>query len=170
MDSSNALSRVVSRHLAHLHAIARRILGDEDLARDAVQEALVTLWRVGRVPAHTRAWLVRTVVHRSLHVRRSQVRRRHWEERAARESARDVCPLCDPARELENKQLLAALSSAFQRLMPEYRDVLLLREIEGLDYLAIAQRLSVPVGTVRSRLNRAREIVRESLRAEAGAG
>jgi RNA polymerase sigma-70 factor (ECF subfamily) len=165
MDTSGALARIVHPHLSHLHAIAKRILRDEDLAHDAVQEAIITLWRAGVVPERTRAWLVRTVIHRAMHERRTRVRRRRWEGEAAQ--AELDCPLCDPAREAENAELWAAITAAVDGLTAEHRDVFILRELDGLDYQAISERLNVPVGTVRSRLNRARGVLRDALRGQA---
>jgi len=166
MDASGALGRMVHPHLSHLHAIAKRILRDDDLAHDAVQEAIITLWRAGLVPEQTRAWLVRTVIHRAMHERRTRTRRRRWEGEAA-QAELDDCLLCDPGREVENAELLDAISAAIDGLTVEHRDVFVLRELEGLDYQAIAERLKVPVGTVRSRLNRARGFLREALREQA---
>jgi len=164
LDEDLRFAQVLRIHLPRLQAAARRILGDDDLASDALQEALVTLWRLGEVPSHVGAWLMRAVIHRSLHTRRTRDRRLHWEERAGLEML-DRCPLCDPERELERRQLLETLQEALEALSAEYRDVFVLRELEGLDYREIAQRLDLPVGTVRSRLSRARRALRQSLAA-----
>jgi len=149
-------------HVAGLHAIARGIVGSDDLAADAVQETLVCLWRDDVPPPELRGWLVRTVVHKSLHIARAQRRRRRHEEAAS--SARlEPCPLCDPALELEHAELHAELESALNTLSSELRSVFELRQARGLDYAAIARELAVPVGTVRSRLKRARERLAEHL-------
>ncbi|MBY0275836.1 sigma-70 family RNA polymerase sigma factor [Candidatus Binatia bacterium] len=157
-------------HLAVLHRVAERILGCRDLARDAVQEALVTYWREQPAHGHERAWLIRTVIHRSLHERRAQARRRRWESDAVRDAASD-CPLCSPPdHELERRELAASLDAALRALPEEHRTVFLLRELHGLEYDAIALRLSIPVGTVRSRLSRARCALRVALRRNVLAG
>ncbi len=148
------VAAVAHRYEALLRGVARRILGDDDQAEDAVQEALVSLWQTAETPASVRGWLVRTVVHRSLHARRTRDRRRRWEIEAGGQLAAQ-CPLCDPERELDARRELRALRRALDSLSEEYRAVLELREM-GLEYQEIAQRLAVPVGTVRSRLNRAR--------------
>lgn len=68
-----------------LHRIARRILGCDHLAEDAVQETLIALWRESESPAHLAAWLATAVLHRSLHLRRTLRRRaRHEHEAASR--------------------------------------------------------------------------------------
>ena len=112
-------------------------------------------------PPNPRGWLVRTVVHRSLHARRSAQRRRKWEERAGVEWAA-TCPLCDPSEAVEARELERRLSQALDGLSDEHKIVVALRA-EGLDYQEIAERLAVPIGTVRSRLNRAREALRSEL-------
>lgn len=159
---SASLDHAVAPHLNRLLAVAERILGCPDEARDAVQEALVTLWETADIPENLRAWLVRTVVHRSLHRRRGAERRRKWEERAGLEMS-TWCALCDPARSAEGAELRQQLESALRVLSEEQQIVIALRALHGLDYQAIAAELGVPVGTVRSRLNRARAALREEL-------
>jgi RNA polymerase sigma-70 factor, ECF subfamily len=148
--------------LGHLVAVARRILGDEDAAWDAVQEALVSLWLIGEIPTNLRAWLGRAVIHRSLHLARSRSRRRRHEDRVRFErpepSDRD-----DPSRYLEGEELGGFVRQALTRIAPQYRAVLVLHVVEQMDYEAIAAALQIPVGTVRSRLNRSRKALRDVL-------
>ncbi|HMQ23229.1 MAG TPA: sigma factor, partial [Planctomycetota bacterium] len=69
-----------SRHLDRLRRIGLRITGCNDLASDAVQEAVIGLWRLrDDLPDDFAAWLGHAVVHRSLHLRRSALRRRRHE-------------------------------------------------------------------------------------------
>ncbi len=152
------LAELVAPHLAQLTEVAERILGTGEQADDAVQEALVTLWNTRDLPPNPRSWLVRTVVHRSLHARRTAERRRKWEERAGFDWAL-TCPLCDPSETLEAQELEQRLERALAGLRDDQRIVVALRA-EGLDYQEIADRLEIPIGTVRSRLNRAREALR----------
>jgi DNA-directed RNA polymerase specialized sigma24 family protein len=91
------LTEATRPFLGRLTVIARRILVDEDLARDAVQEAMVSLWRETEMPKDLRAWLARTVVHRSLHLARCRSRRRRHEERARFDHA-EISHRDDPAR------------------------------------------------------------------------
>jgi RNA polymerase sigma-70 factor (ECF subfamily) len=158
MDFAEATSPL----FRHLVAIARRILGSEDLAWDAVQEAQVSLWRVGQTPTNPRRWLARAVVHRSLHLARCRSRRRRHEDRArsgrAEGSDRD-----DPARRLEGEDLRRLLEDALARIAAEHRAVLVRNLIEQMSYESIAAELHIPIGTVRSRLNRARLAMRRVL-------
>ena len=157
-------ARAVREQHAGLGRAARRILRCPDAAHDAVQEALITLWLQPPEHGHERAWLLRTVVHRSLHERRTQQRRRHWEG-AAVEALLDQCPLCTPQRELEQREIGALLDRALGALPEPYRAPFLLREVEGWDYVRIASALAIPIGTVRSRLNRARAALRAHVEA-----
>jgi RNA polymerase sigma-70 factor (ECF subfamily) len=156
--------RALREQHAGLGRAALRILGCPDAAHDAVQEALITLWLHPPEHEHERAWLLRTVVHRSLHERRTQKRRRHWEGAAVR-ALLDECPLCTPQRELEQREIGALLDQALRALAEPYRAPFVLREIEGWDYTRIASALDIPIGTVRSRLNRARAALRAHVQA-----
>lgn len=139
---------------------ARRILKCDDLAGDAVQEAVIALWRLESPPPAPRQWLMRTVTFRCLHALRA-LHRRQSHERLGR--VRESCPLDHPPGALMNGELRDCLQNAVDSLQPEFRTVFLLREEEGLDYHEIAVQLSIPVGTVRSRLARARAHLRARL-------
>ena len=81
-DGSAPWHDQVAPHLARAHAAARALLGCDHLAADAVQEALLTLWR-SPTPADLRGWLVRTVVHRARHLRRTLLRATRHEHAAS---------------------------------------------------------------------------------------
>lgn len=148
-------ARAAGPHLSRMASTARRILCDAELAADAVQEALVALWLHDVRPDDPGAWLQRAVTLRSLSLARSRRRLRAHEERARfrrpEGSTRD-----DPAENLERRDLARAVREALERLSPEHREVLTLRDVEGRDYEQTAEALGLPVGTVRSRLHRAR--------------
>ena len=158
-QSQRKFEEQIGPHIPAVRATARRILGDGDDAADAVQEALIALWEIGPVPDHLRPWLIRTVVHRSLHSRRSKLRRTKWEDRGGETVM--PCAFCDPGKELEIRELLKDLENALSALSTDQRRVIELRDLQGLEYTEIAESLDIPVGTVRSRLNRARARVRE---------
>jgi RNA polymerase sigma-70 factor (ECF subfamily) len=152
----------VDPHLRQLLAKARRLLGSEDQAWDAVQETLLSLWKEEEQPPNLPAWLMRTVTHRSLHALRTRARRRKHEERAAAERP-EASRHDDPARLAEVNELRSRMDEAFSGLTPEHREVFRLRQVERLDYETIAGLLELPVGTVRSRLNRSRLAYKEAL-------
>jgi len=159
---SDPFSETVSPHVGRLLMAARGILGSEDLAWDAVQETLLCLWREKTPPLNLSAWLARTVFHRSLHCLRTRSRRRKHEERAAASRLEQDWG-ADPSEVLENREFRSTVERALAKLPDEQRKVFVLRELEQLDYEAIAKVLQVPVGTVRSRLNRSRLALREIL-------
>jgi RNA polymerase sigma-70 factor, ECF subfamily len=146
-----------------LIALARRVLRSDDLARDAVQEAMLSLWLEAQAPPNPRAWLVRAVVNRSLHLTRSRARRRRHEGLACLQHSEAIIE-DDPARRFESEDTLHAVHEAFIAIAAEFREVLVLRAVEEMDYETIATTLKIPVGTVRSRLNRSRKAFREILR------
>lgn len=162
----SVLDSEVMPHLPMLRQVAQRILRCPEQAEDAVQDAIVVLWKRNERPPELRGWLVKTVIHRSLHRRRTEARRQRWEDAAA-VSASVTCPLCDPEEEFAQRELLEVVEAAVESLGEEHREVISLRS-QGLEYDEIAQRLDLPIGTVRSRLNRARRALRERVAPEDG--
>ena len=148
--------------LGHLVSIACHILGNEDAAWDAVQEALVSLWLLDEMPTNLRSWLARAVTHRSLHLARCQSRRRKHEVLARFQRA-EASDRDDPSHHLEGEDLGRILEEALSRIAPDQRTVLVLSVVEQMDYQSIAGTLQIPIGTVRSRINRARGALRELL-------
>jgi RNA polymerase sigma-70 factor (ECF subfamily) len=155
----------VRPHLPDVLALARRVLASDDLAWDAVQEALIALWHEPELPADLRGWLVRAALNRSLHASRSERRRRRHEACACGERPELHAEL-DPSLAAEAAERERLLDRALGALPCEQREVFVLRERESLDYEAIARRLAVPIGTVRSRLARARREIAHRLGAE----
>jgi RNA polymerase sigma-70 factor (ECF subfamily) len=147
-----------------LRRLARRILHGEGLADDAVQETLVSLWQKGQMPPNPEGWLIRAVVLRSLHLNRSRRRRRGHEERAGAQRP-ESDPRADASRVLEAQEVAHAVAVLLGKMPEHLRTVFVLRAAEQHDYESIAAALGVPVGTVRSRPHRAREALKEGLRA-----
>ncbi|WP_422922990.1 RNA polymerase sigma factor [Singulisphaera sp. PoT] len=159
---SEPFDRTVRPLLDAMVATARRVLGDEGTAWDAVQEALISLWREEEMPPNPRAWLLRAVTLRSLHLARTRARRWKHEGRARRERP-EACSRFDPSERLEFEEISKAMDQALAEIPAEYRDVLDLKTVAHMDYATIAETLQIPLGTVRSRLNRSRMAVRQIL-------
>ena len=155
------LKALSDEHFERLVAVSKRILGCRDLACDAVQEALVRLWQLPERPRSPLAWLLQSVFLRSKHTQRCLRRReRHEDSFAATVVAMSVA---DATANLELAEFHEAFNEAARSLPRDYRKTFLLREVDGLDYREIAAATGVPVGTVRSRLSRARAQLQEIL-------
>jgi RNA polymerase sigma factor (sigma-70 family) len=155
-------TRAVTPHVPALVRLARRRLGSDDLAWEAVQDSLLCLWRAPARPAHVPGWLAVAVIHRTRHLRRTLLRRWRHEEQAP-PCHWSAATLPDPERCAELAAVRRLLAAAVGALPPEQSAIVALKDIDGADYESIARSLAVPVGTVRSRLHRARGALRARL-------
>jgi RNA polymerase sigma-70 factor (ECF subfamily) len=149
---ADAFDELVRRHAPRLHAVARRLVGSAD-APDAVQECLMTAYQAlprfrgdARFATYLHAILVRQCRRTARRLARSQP----WPDV---EIASGAPGPADHAERLEARRQVAR---AVAQLPPRFREALVLRESAGLEYADIARALGVPVGTVRSRIARAR--------------
>jgi RNA polymerase sigma-70 factor (ECF subfamily) len=160
--SDDAFAALVRPHLHEILRVARNQLGCEHLAWEAVQEALLSLWARRVAPPNPRAWLIRAVRFRCLHLGRT-IRRRVKHEKQSGLDRREAIDDGQPARSMVVEEVQLAVRAALEALGEKHRKVLTLHLMEGLTYEAIARRLDVPIGTVRSRLSRAREALIDRL-------
>jgi RNA polymerase sigma-70 factor (ECF subfamily) len=159
----------IEAEIPRLRRFARYLARDADVADDLVQECLlravsrIDTWEPG---TNLRAWLLtilRNVFLTELRrIRRAPVRSEPDEERqaAAQESAG-----ANHQNDQDFAIYLAAVQRAFDRLGEEHREILLLVAVEELTYEEAAAVLDIPIGTVRSRLSRARTALRQLLHA-----
>ena len=156
-----AFRALVDRHGAYLYGVARALTNNAADADDLVQETFVgVLNGKFRGEASVRTWMVRILINRAAMLRRTRARRGgDAKEVAASESIESRDP--DAAAGVEAKLDLAAMLAT---LSPEHREVIVLRELEGMSYQEMAEALDVPRGTVESRLHRAREELRRRFR------
>jgi|SRR5271154_1647713 len=151
---------LVEREIPRLRRYARALTRSADRADDLVQEVLIRaiakahLWQTG---TDIRAWLF-TIMHNQYV---NMVRRVMREEATIdiEQMSRSFVATTDPTASCQLRELERALAC----LPDEQREVILLVGLEGMSYEAAAQVLSVPVGTVRSRLSRGREALRRML-------
>lgn len=158
----DAFATLAADSIGHLFNIAQLMLHDSDLADDAVQEALVLAWRdlKGlRDPDGFDAWLHRVLVRC---VFREAKRERRGSVRAL--EVPDISGYPDAARNVEDRD---TLDRGFQRLRPDQRAVLVLHHYLGFSDDEAADALSVPAGTIKSRLHRATSALRAELEADA---
>ena len=140
-----------------VHRLCRRMLGRPADAEDATQEVFLKLYeRAGSFEGRSRfaTWVYRLAVHHCLHrIERERVREAVALPGELVDRGEHACPV-EVSSRAESAERLERLLA---RLTPEHRAVLVLREVEELSYQEIAEALAVPVGTVMSRLSRARE-------------
>ena len=156
---ASAFAPLVERYQRRLLGLLMHACGSRELAEDVAQETFVRAYRKlhlyeGRSSFYT--WLCRVAMN-LLH---SQRRRKRIENQRSQEnfevtlfSAGDAA---EAQQHLEQAELQQCVRGAIAMLDVERRAVLLLRDFEGLDYDQIAEALAIPIGTVRSRLHRAR--------------
>jgi RNA polymerase sigma-70 factor (ECF subfamily) len=176
LGDRSAFERLVERHLPQVWRAVWRVVRHKQDAEDVVQETFLTAWRSladFRGDAAFATWLHRIAVTRSLHhVERASERLRRAsrsiddEETGATvlialEGGRSRAAVESPLRQLEAKELLARLQGCLEKLPPAWRAVLSLRDVDALAYEEIARALDVALGTVRSRLARARVALKE---------
>ncbi len=170
-----AFDVLVKRHEARVWRLACRLLGDSDAALDAAQEAFVKAWKaLPRFKGESRfsTWLTRIAINQC----RNELRRRRTVKhtqplsldaapRGAERPPSETLAACgpEPWEVARGREVNRALEAALSDLEPDSREVLLLRDAEDLSYEEIAEILDVPLGTVRSRLHRARADVRRRM-------
>jgi RNA polymerase sigma factor (sigma-70 family) len=156
-------SRVVLPYLDDARSLARHITGNATDADDVVQDACLQALRaiVGFADGNARAWLLTIVRHsayRWMRKNRSQavVLVDDLDAAACTQAALAGMSGKTPEAALIAKRDLERVEAAITSIPAPFRETVVLREIDGLDYHTIAQRTAVPVGTVMSRLARAR--------------
>jgi RNA polymerase sigma-70 factor (ECF subfamily) len=157
----NAFGELVRRHHREVVNVVYRMCGDVQLAEDAAQEAFVRAWlrlESYRPLTTLRNWLYRIAVNAALDMLR---RERSTGEDIQSLALHDQQP--GPETLLVQKERAALVQAAILSLTPASRTVLVLREYGELSYQEIANILDVPMGTVMSRLNYARNRLRELL-------
>lgn len=149
---------LVGPHLDVLHRLARRLTSTRADAEDLAQEALVRAFEkrsLLREPSRIRGWLL--ALARNLHRNRTRDEKPHLLVLAGdREGMEAEEPAGDLERELLDRSLPDEILLALRQLPEEQATVLWLREVEQLSYEELAEAMEVPIGTVRSRLARAR--------------
>jgi len=170
---SAAYGEIVARWQDRIHAAVYRMTGNSEDAKDLAQETFVRAWsnlRSFQGGAALGTWLYSIALNQV----RSEMRKRSAQKRGAPVSLDaprgDDGTGIDPADKrpgaedaLATKEHVRLLRQAVAALDPEFREVVVLREFQDLSYEEIARATGVPVGTVRSRLFRAREELRRKL-------
>ncbi|HEY6569499.1 MAG TPA: RNA polymerase sigma factor [Candidatus Limnocylindrales bacterium] len=159
----DAYTELVRQSIDRSYALASLVLRDPEWARDATQEAYVTAWRdlsSLRDPDRFDAWIRRIVVRSCYRESSHERRRRHVDVH----QLSLVGAIADSSVQLAHRD---ELERGFRRLDPDLRTVLVLRHYMDLSLAEVAESLGVPIGTAKSRLNRATKAMRANLDADA---
>lgn len=167
-----AFNELVRRHQGTAYAIALRMTGDEDLAADIAQDAFIAAYqRITSLRGVFRPWLCRIVVngcYDALRKRKPEVSLESLQDADDGHSiGEQALGLADPSQGPEDRALQAELRRGLQRALaslPEgQRAVVVLVDVQGLSYQEAAEALRCELGTLKSRLNRARLRLRGEL-------
>jgi RNA polymerase sigma-70 factor, ECF subfamily len=164
---------IVQRYARHVYNIAYRMTGNEADARDLSQEAFLRVYRALRrvqPGAPLESWLYRIVSNLYIDLLRRRPRARVESLDAPIDTPRGEMArefpdaAANPEAVFERQHIDGAIQEALGVLSPDLRMVVILSDIEGFAYEEIAGILRVPLGTVKSRLHRARQVLQQRLR------
>jgi RNA polymerase sigma-70 factor (ECF subfamily) len=166
-----AFNTLVIRHQDAAYSLAFRFLRSRESAEDVTQEAFLRAYRAldSFRGERFRSWLLRIVANAA----RDELRRRKRRPQRSLDEARDdpdmpsidpVEPGLGPEQRAEQSDLRRVLEDALVQLPEDWRLVVLLSDVHGLSYDEVAESAGLPLGTVKSRLSRARGRLREILR------
>jgi RNA polymerase sigma-70 factor (ECF subfamily) len=167
-----AFNQLVLLYQDFLFRVAMNILGDEDTASDAVQQALLSAFRNLRTfrGGSLKSWLSRITVNACYDELRRVSRSKDVSLKAYDQDGEEMEPaswLADPGpspeEQAERSAVVDAIQASLEALPEHYRLVAQLVDVEGLSYEEAADVLDVPTGTIKSRLARARDALRSSL-------
>lgn len=168
----NAFEILVRRHEKAIFNLVYRMLGDYDDAAETSQEVFLSAYRaIGqfRGDANFSTWIYRIALNHAI------TRRKSTNLRQKRFVPIDGTDMTDeaqigPAETLEKKELRERVQRALNELEPQDATVILLRDLQDFPYEDVARVLKIPVGTVKSRLHRARQALKARLAAYSRAG
>jgi RNA polymerase sigma-70 factor (ECF subfamily) len=168
----DAFNTLVLHYQDSVFNTALRILGDEDLAADASQEAFISAFKAIKSfrGGSFKAWLMRTVTNACYDELRRRKRRPttplepDTEDGDEMDSPRWLAdPNMTPDQKAEADEVEHAIQHCLNNLPLEFKTVVVMADIQGMDYTEVALTIRVPLGTIKSRLARARLRLRECL-------
>ncbi len=161
----DSFDAAVARHTPALREAARRLTGSRDEAEDLVQDAVMrawTFWDRFEPGSNARAWMHRILVNTFINAYRKQRRERELFRLAGEESRRETHTAIE-YRCAQRDGIGDEVGSALASLPAEFRAVVELVDLADLSYREVATELGCPIGTVMSRLHRARKHLQELL-------
>ena len=168
-----AFTAIVTEFEGTVYRFAYHMVGNREDAMDVSQEVFVKLWRSlssFRGDASFQAWLLQITKNTALDLLRKQAHtplsltHPDKEENVKTLDVADTDANANPQAAYEKRETVETVRRAIGRLPEDQRQVLVLRDMEGLSYETIARVLSLEIGTVKSRLHRARNSLRDLLR------
>ena len=162
-----AFNFIVQRYQSQVLNLSARIIGDRGRAEDVTQETFISAYQaIGRFRGGSlRAWLMRIAANASRDSLRGSQRRpeQSLDESLESQSFQPVSAEPSPEEHAERSELNAELQKAILALSDDQRAVLVLIDVQGFSYEETTEFVGVSIGTVKSRLNRARRRVRDIL-------
>jgi RNA polymerase sigma-70 factor, ECF subfamily len=162
-ETVDAFELAAMPHMDDLFRTARRVVGNQTEAEDVVQETFLQAWKSFdrfELGTNCRAWLYKIMFHVIQHNRR---KRFSFNLRSTRDDSVELeaALVYEPSvpQELSDEDVIAA----FDRIPHQYREVLVLADVQEFSYKEVAETLNIPQGTVMSRLNRGRKLLRVEL-------
>ncbi len=174
--NQDAFEQLARKHGSYIYNLAYHLTGgnhadSDDLSQTTFIRAFRAIQRFeGR--SEFRTWLHRITVNLWKNMVRSQVRRKYFQHRSLneppKEGSRGLAQEIkekrpDPAEQASHGELNKLIHAAIANLPPDEREVTVLRDVEGYAYDEIAALCNIPLGTVKSRLARARKLLRDAL-------
>lgn len=171
---ASAFDGLIERYQDRVYNLCYRLCPNHADAADLTQTAfLKALESLSRFEARSNffTWLYRIAANEALSLRRQRRRRPSISLDGVDEDRRASEPTVNEiANRIDQADLMKRLEAALERLEDEFRVAVVLRDVEDMDYSEIAEVLGVPVGTVKSRIHRARMMLRKILSARASGG
>jgi RNA polymerase sigma-70 factor, ECF subfamily len=149
-------------HLADLYRSASLLLRDSSEAEDLVQEVYLEAWKSFHrfeLGTNCRAWLFKILFHRLYHFRRRLIKASRVEAFGSPADQENIAAEPPVPQEIRDEDILLAL----EKVPVEFREVVLMADVEDFSYKDIANTLKIPLGTVMSRLSRGRRVLRREL-------
>ncbi|MCL1964034.1 MAG: sigma-70 family RNA polymerase sigma factor [Firmicutes bacterium] len=164
---AEAFEELMTAYEKRIYTLCLRMAGEKEDALDCAQEAMVRIWRSlasYRKQASFSTWVYRIATNTCLDfLRKRKVRPAVSLDALTDEGFSASDPSSDPVRLAEASARKSALLNGIASLQPDMRAALVLRDVQGFSYEEVSAILDTPLGTVKSRINRAREKLRSNL-------
>lgn len=164
---SESFEMLIAKHEKMMYALALRMCQNPEDAKDCMQEAMIRIFRSlsgFRGESSFSTWVYRIVNNTCLDShRRKKVRRAESLDEMSESGWNAPDTAAGPEESAENKELKRAISAAIDTLPVDIRTAVVLRDIQGFSYEDVSQIMNINIGTVKSRISRGRERLRELL-------